>query len=100
MLTSVSRTTINHLFALFRKRTLALTTPGKKMNGNVEVDESYFGPKRVRGKKGRGAFGKTIVLGILKRNDKVHVSIIKHPSRAEIMPIIKGCVLLKSHSIH
>lgn len=96
MLTGISRTTINHLFALFRKRILALTTPGKKVNGDVEVDESYFGPKRVRGKKGRGASGKTIVLGILKRNDKVHVSIIKHPSRAEIMPIIKGRVLSKA----
>lgn len=96
MLTSISRKTINHLFALFRKRILTLTIPGKKVNGAVEVDESYFGPKRVRGKRGRGASGKTVVLGVLKRNDKVHVTIIKHPSRAKIMPIIKGHVLSKT----
>ena len=33
----------------------------------VEVDESYFGPRRVRGKRGRGAGGKTPVIGLLKR---------------------------------
>ena len=29
--------------------------------GQIEMDESYFGARRVRGKKGRGAYGKTIV---------------------------------------
>ena len=36
-------------------------------SGTLEADESYFGPKRVRGKRGRGAGGKTIVFGLLKR---------------------------------
>ena len=26
-----------------------------KMQGEIEIDESYFGAKRVRGKRGRGA---------------------------------------------
>ncbi len=34
----------------------------------VEVDESHFGPRRIRGKRGRGAGSKTIVFGIFKRN--------------------------------
>lgn len=34
---------------------------------NIEIDESYFGAKRVRGKYGQGARGKTKVFGILKR---------------------------------
>jgi hypothetical protein len=29
------------------------------MFGVVEVDESLFGPRRVKGKRGRGAYGKT-----------------------------------------
>ena len=29
------------------------------MSGEIEVDESYFGAKRVRGKRGRGAGKKT-----------------------------------------
>ena len=32
-----------------------------KMSGEIEVDESYFGAKRVRGKRGRGAGKKTPV---------------------------------------
>ena len=41
-------------------------------SGQVEVDESYFGARRVRGKRGRGASGKTIVFGLLKRDGKVY----------------------------
>ena len=29
-----------------------------KFSGEIEIDESYFGAKRVRGKRGRGASGK------------------------------------------
>jgi transposase-like protein len=36
----------------------------------LEADESYFGPRRVRGKRGRGAGGKTIVFGLLKRTTR------------------------------
>ena len=39
-----------------------------KMQGEIEIDESYFGAKRVRGKRGRGAGKKTPVFGMLKRN--------------------------------
>lgn len=35
--------------------------------GETEDDESYFGVRRVRGQRGRGALGKTIVFGWLKR---------------------------------
>jgi transposase len=34
------------------------------------LDESYFGAKRVRGKKGRGEAGKTPVFGLLKRDGR------------------------------
>jgi len=39
--------------------------------GAFEVDESYFGGVR-KGKRGRGAAGKVLVFGILKRGGKVH----------------------------
>ncbi len=38
------------------------------LKGEIEVDESYFGSCRVRGKRGRGARGKTIVFDLLKKN--------------------------------
>ena len=95
-ITGVSRVTINRLFGLFRNRIMILTTLSKKMNGQVEIDESYFGPTRVRGKRGRGAGGKTPVLGLLKRNGKVHVSVVNNCSREALMPIIRGNILSKS----
>ena len=32
-----------------------------KLSGEIEIDESYFGAKRIRGKRDRGASGKTSV---------------------------------------
>ncbi len=39
--------------------------------GEIEADESYFDGTR-KGKRGRGAVGKTAVFGLLKRDGKVH----------------------------
>jgi hypothetical protein len=47
------------------------------LKGEIELDESYFGGKR-KGKRGRGAAGKTIVSGILERGGKVSVEIVKN----------------------
>ena len=60
-----------------------------KDSGEFELDESYFGAKRVRGKRGRGAAGKTPVFGLLKRDGKVYVEIIgSNCTRAQLLPII------------
>jgi transposase len=42
------------------------------------LDESYFGAKIVRGKKSRGAAGKTPVFRLLKRDGRVYVEIVKN----------------------
>ena len=39
----------------------------KLLDGEIELDESYFGGKR-KGKRGRGATGKVPVFGIMERN--------------------------------
>ena len=39
------------------------------LSGQIEVDESDFGPKRIRGKQGRGASSKTMLFGLFKRHD-------------------------------
>lgn len=67
--------------------------------GEFELDESYFGAKRVRGKRGRGAAGKTPVFGLLKRDGNVYVQIVKNCSKEQIMPIIQGKILAGS-TIH
>jgi transposase len=61
-------------------------------NGEVEVDESYFGPHRVRGKRGRGAGRKTIVFGLLKRHGKVYTEIVADCKKATLQAIIRGRV--------
>ena len=58
--------------------------------GEVEVDESYFGARRVRGKRGRGASGKTIVFGLLKRDGKVYTEIVPDCKKITLQAIIRG----------
>ena len=59
-------------------------------SGDIEVDESFFGARRVKGKRGRGASGKTIVFGLLKRNGKVYTRIVPNCSRATLKAVIRG----------
>ena len=56
--------------------------------GEVELDESYFGGSR-KGKRGRGAAGKTVVFGILKRKGKVYTKVIDNTKTETLMPIIR-----------
>ena len=58
--------------------------------GEIELDESYFGAKRVRGIRGRGAKGKIPVFGMLKRDGKDYTQIIRNCSISEIVPIIEA----------
>ena len=89
-LTGVSRVTINKIFDALRVL-IALKCEDESPFelGEIELDESYFGPKRVRGKRGRGSGGKTPVFGMLKRNAKVYTQVVKNCSKSVIMPIIE-----------
>lgn len=97
-LTHLTRKTINRLYHKFRERIFSLVEDDEqgKINGEIEIDESYFGARRVRGKRGRGAKGKTPVVGLLKRNGKVFTQILKNCERKELLPIIKGKILEES----
>jgi len=93
-LTVVNRKTSQRIYELLRKRVVELAVEeARPLMGEVEIDDSYFGPRRVRGKRGRGAGGKTPVIGLLKRGGKVFTSVVKNCSKAELEPIIKGQVL-------
>lgn len=56
-------------------------------DGEVELDESYFGVSK--GRRGRGAAGKTAVFGILKRNGKVYTIVVSDTKQSTLMPVIK-----------
>jgi transposase len=95
-LTHVSRRTINRFFLAFRERMAAECEQHAPVRGTVEVDESYFGRRRIRGKRGRGAGGKTIVFGILKRQGRVYTEIVPDAKRATLRAIIRGRIDLAS----
>lgn len=57
------------------------------LDGEIEVDESYFGGAR-KGRRGRGAAGKIPVFGLLKRGGKVYTKIIPDASSATLFPIM------------
>lgn len=56
--------------------------------GEIEVDESYFGGHR-KGKRGRGAACKTAVFGLLKRDGKVYTVVVPNAQSATLLPIIR-----------
>ena len=57
-------------------------------DGAVELDESYFGGVR-KGKRGRGAAGKVVVFGLLKRGGKVYAKVVDNARTATLMPVIQ-----------
>ena len=99
-LLKLNRKTVNNYFIEFRELILEDSIQKhQKELGIFELDESYFGAKRVRGKRGRGAAGKTPVFGVLKREGKVFVSVVPRCSREELLPIIQGKIL-EGSTIH
>ena len=63
--------------------------------GDIELDESYFGGIR-KGKRGRGAAGKVVVFGILKRGGKVYTKIVEDTKTNTLLPIIQRKVPVDS----
>jgi transposase-like protein len=98
-LTGLNRNTVNRYLTLIRQAVAEHCERESPFSGDVELDESYFGARRVRGKRGRGAKGKTIVFGIYKRNGRVYTQVIPNCKKASIQAIIRGKVDLTS-TIH
>jgi len=65
-----------------------------KLLGEVEVDETYVGGKR-RGKRGRGAEGKIIVVGAAQRNGKVIAKVVPDVKRSTLVPFVARKVASK-----
>lgn len=95
-LTSISTRSVNTIYLKLRKRIIQVCEQQTIFNGVVEMDESYFGPHRVRGKRGRGAGSKTIVFGIFKRGDIVYTEIVQDASKASLVKVIRGRVSIES----
>ena len=100
-LTGLNKNTTHRLYGLLRTRVVELAeSEAAPFTGSVEVDESYFGPRRIRGLRGRGAGRKVAVIGLLKRKGKVFCSPVMDCSKAELMGVIRGRVLPRKSTIY
>ena len=95
-ITSLNRKTVDRVYSLIRARINEYTKETSPLKGEIEVDESFFGPKRTPGKRGRGAGNKTIVFGLFKRNGKVYTEIVPDCSAKTLQGIIRGKVDIDS----
>ena len=91
-LTGLNRNTVNRFYRALRERIAAACEETRPFFGVVEVDESWFGPTRVKGKRGRGAGGKTIVFGIFERQGRVYTEIVPDCSKPTLQGVIRGRV--------
>ena len=89
-LTGLSVRTVSAVYRCLRRRLQTWCPVPAELDGAVELDESYFGPRRVRGKRGRGAGGKTIVFGLFKRGGQVYTEIVPDCSKKTLQAIIRG----------
>jgi transposase len=88
-LTGISVRSVNAIFLRMRRRMAEQCERNSPFAGVLEADESYFGPRRIRGKRGCGASGKTIVFGLLKRGNEVYTEIVPNASKATLQAVIR-----------
>ena len=63
-------------------------TPARKLSRTVEIDDTYVGGARP-GKRGRGAAGKSIVLGAVQREGRIAASVVSNLSADTVRPFIE-----------
>jgi transposase len=81
---------IHRKFMQFRKKiAVYCNLEAEKLNGELEIDESYFGGRR-KGNRGRGANNKAIVFGILERKGKIYTKIVENVSKETLMKEIEN----------
>jgi transposase len=83
----VSDETIKKFFRTIRKVLSIVEDCSEPFTGEIECDETMFGGKR-KGKRGWGAKGKILVLGILQRNGKVKAFPLKGRNAQRLIPVI------------
>jgi transposase-like protein len=92
LLTKLNRNTVSRYLSLIRQRIADLCEEESPFHGEIEVDESYFGANRIKGKRGRGAGRKTPVFGILQRKGSVYTEIVPDCAGKTFQAIIRGKV--------
>ena len=88
----VNCNTVNRIYRGLRERIFAACEAQRPFFGVAGADESFFGARRVKGKRGCGAYGKTVVFGIFEREGQVYTEIVPDCSKSTLQGIIRGRV--------
>ena len=96
----LNRKTVNRYFNLFREAIYRKQVQEMQaFVGIVEVDESYFGANRLRGrqgsKRGRGTH-KQPVFGVFERHGRVYTEIVRDVTANSLQKAIRGRVDVES----
>jgi transposase len=93
----LNRKTVDDYYGLFRQLIYQQQKQEfARLTGIIEIDESYFGARRIRGlhvklKRGRGT-RKQPVFGIYQRNGRVYTEVVPNCSGATLQTIIEHIV--------
>ena len=96
-LLGLNRKTVDEYYNLFRRLIyIEQKQAFRRLTGVIELDESYFGARRIRGlhiklKRGRGT-RKQPVFGIYQRDGRVYTEIVPNCSGATLQAIIEHTV--------
>ena len=99
LLLTLNRKTVNRYYQRFRAAIFDVQERDKAaFAGVVEVDESFFGAQRVRGrnaprKRGRGTL-KQPVFGVFERGGRVYTELIPDAKAKTLRAVIRGKVAL------
>ena len=93
--TGVTYKTAWRMFNQIRK---LMTENVNPLSGQVEVDETYIGGKRA-GKRGRGASGKTIVMGMVERKGNAITKVVPDVKARTLLPMIARNVARENKTI-
>ncbi|ARN78157.1 IS1595 family transposase [Nonlabens spongiae] len=97
----LNRKTINRYFRLFREVIFKKQQEDKRLFfGEVELDEAYFGAKRLRGrnmpqKRGRGTW-KQPVFGVFERDGRVYTELVPDAKRDTLRKVIQKKISVES----
>lgn len=68
------------------------------LTGKVEVDESYFGGRKA-GKRGRGASGKAIVMGMVERDGNAITKVVPNVQARTLLPMIEARIARENKTV-